>query len=145
MQASDSTNRKPDQTLGSKSVAKSTMSKFKRIINGQEVIMTSESVASLAGSQLTSEPETASTSMTGPRNAYSGSLRNSSTTSPRRGYTLTTLPIPATVASGLQNNNSLSNYDPFSILPDMQGEPLPKHLLIRYCMSARTFEKMRAH
>lgn len=144
-QDANSTSRKPEQAPGSKSAAKTAVSKYRRIISGKEVIMTPESVAALASDELVSESETASQLVTGPHNADSGISQNSPITTPGRRYILTTLPIPATVVSGLQNNNSLSNYDPFSILPEIQGEPLPKHLLIRYCTFSQTSEVIKAY
>ncbi|KAE8448639.1 hypothetical protein EG329_009064 [Mollisiaceae sp. DMI_Dod_QoI] len=48
------------------------------------------------------------------------------------GYFVTAMPGLPNIASGLSYNNSLDSYDPFSILPDIEGEPVPKQLLIRY-------------
>lgn len=96
-------------------------------MSGEEVIMTPESVAALSALESASEPVTVTHDTdieSSPITLYLG---------PRPGYLFTTQPIPPTVAAGLQYTNSLDTYDPFSILPDMKGEPPPKHLLIRYC------------
>lgn len=130
MHGADSSNRKAEKVSESKSTAKTAVSKIKRIMSGKEVIMTPESVAALASCELASEFDAAQ-----PTGARSDNPQSSQvlTPRPRRGYMLATLPILGMVVSGLHNNNSLSNYDPFSILPDIPGEPLPKCLLIRYC------------
>lgn len=132
-QATDprSTNRKIEQEPGPKVAGKTAVSRFRRIMTGEEVILTPESVAALASSVSTSATEPASELINIPHKADLSPPASRRT--PLSGYSFTTRPIPATVASGLQYNNSLDNYDPFSILPDMKGEPLPKHLLIRYC------------
>jgi len=49
--------------------------------------------------------------------------------------TLTLRPKSPNVASGLHYTlplDSLSTFDPFSLLPDIEGEPVPKQLLIKY-------------
>jgi hypothetical protein len=50
--------------------------------------------------------------------------------------TLTLRPKSPNVASGLHYTpplDTLNTFDPFSLLPDIEGEPVPKQLLIKYC------------
>ncbi|KUJ16289.1 uncharacterized protein LY89DRAFT_617425 [Mollisia scopiformis] len=124
---------KVEQESAPKVAGKTVVSRFRRIMSGEEVIMTSESVAALADPMSVSALVPTSEPVIIP---YATDLRSQECLDSLRtrpsGYAFTTRPVPATVASGLNYNNSLNNYDPFSILPDIKGEPLPKQILIRY-------------
>lgn len=99
-------------------------------MSGEEVILTPESVAALSALEFASDSVTAS-----PNDPEAESPPITPFTGQLPGYQFTTQAVPLTIVAGLQYNNTLDTYDPFSILPDMKGEPLPKQLLIRYCTS----------
>ena len=102
---------------------------------GEEVILTTESVYALAGNIVLDPrptPYAATDQFTSPdplnlnaNNSHSSFVR-----------TLSIRPKSPNVASGLYYTpplDSLRIFDPFSLLPEMEGEPVPKQLLIRYC------------
>lgn len=124
-----------ENSLAPKNVGKTAISRFRRIMNGEEVVLTPESVAELASAPFLPALELASEPVTVLHKTEIQSLAPQSSdflkTSP--GYFVTTMPGLPNVASGLSYNNLLDSYDPFSILPDIEGEPVPKQLLIRYC------------
>jgi hypothetical protein len=110
-----------------------TISRLKRILTGEEVILTTESVLALAEVSQVVAPL--------PRRyAYSDKfplLDPSNTSSAGNTFlqNLTTRPQSPNVASGLYFTSPLgtmSTFDPFSLLPEIVGEPVPKQLLIRY-------------
>ncbi|KAF8859056.1 hypothetical protein BDZ45DRAFT_621439 [Acephala macrosclerotiorum] len=120
--------RKPDAEIssGSRMSGKAAISRFRRIMSGEEVILSPESVVQLASSAFMStlEPVTASHNFELVRQEpHTQKFLTRS-----RGYAVT---IP-NISNGLNYNNGLDSYDPFSILPDIEGEPVPKQLLIRY-------------
>ncbi|KAH6676487.1 hypothetical protein B0J14DRAFT_585639 [Halenospora varia] len=127
-----------DSMPNPETAGKTAISRFRRIMNS-EVILTAESVAALVSSVYLSALEPASESVTVLHNADAKSVESGSPM-PRYGqfmtrsqvYAITTLPRQPTISSGLNYNNGLDTYDPFSILPDLEGEPVPKQLLIRY-------------
>jgi hypothetical protein len=113
-----------------------TISRLKRILTGEEVILTTESVLALAEtpeSSLVVAPRTR-------RYAYSDQFplldpSNPSSAGSTFLQNLTMRPQSPNVASGLYYNSPLgamSTFDPFSLFPEMVGEPVPKQLLIRY-------------
>jgi hypothetical protein len=118
---------------------KTTISRLRRIKTGEEVILTSESVEELA--RAASEPE----AMFSPFNATADlqpgvEIANHVAPSIDSDWDpiLPLRPNSPNVASGLSYklpSHQLVKLDPFSILPETSGEPIPKELLIRYCQS----------
>lgn len=122
----------PESALGSRTSGKTAISRFRRIMSGEEVILSSESVAALASAAFMSALEPTSPEPVIVSHNAQLVLQEPHTQkflTQSRGYAVT---IP-NISSGLNYNNGLDSYDPFSILPDIEGEPVPKQLLIRYC------------
>lgn len=133
-------NRKsePESTSGSRNSGKTAISRFRRIISGEEVVLSPESVAALASSAFIAALEPAPESVSLTSLTYNADIIRQEPHTQRflarsRGYAVSILPEQPNITSGLNYNNGLESYDPFSILPDIEGEPVPKQLLIRYC------------
>jgi hypothetical protein len=118
---------------------KATISRLRRIRTGEEVVLTLESVEELA--RAASEPE----AMFSPFDTAADlqppvEVANYVTPSIDSDWDhiLPLRPNSPNVASGLSYrlpSHQLVKLDPFSILPETSGEPIPKELLIRYCQS----------
>ncbi|KAH8787484.1 hypothetical protein F5882DRAFT_354902 [Hyaloscypha sp. PMI_1271] len=111
-----------------------TIPRLKRVLTGEEVVLTIESVYALAETSLVVAPH--------PRryahpNQFSFLDPSSFNTNADSSFSqnLTVRPKSPNVSSGLYYDlplGTLSTFDPFSMLPEMIGEPVPKQLLIRY-------------
>jgi hypothetical protein len=118
---------------------KAAISRLKRIRTGEEVILTPESVEELA--RAASEPEAMFSPFDVTADMQPGvEIANYVTPSIDSGWDhiLPLRPNSPNVASGLSYklpSHQLAKLDPFSILPETSGEPIPKELLIRYCQS----------
>jgi hypothetical protein len=122
---------------------KATISRLRRIRTGEEVILTPESVEELT--RATPEPE----AMFSPFNVTADLQPGMEVAN----YVMPSIdidwdqilplrPNSPNVASGLSYklpSHHLVKLDPFSILPETSGEPIPKELLIRYCQSSNSF------
>ncbi|KAK0119672.1 hypothetical protein ONS95_011109 [Cadophora gregata] len=112
---------------------------MRRIMTGEEVVLSSESVNALAILSSTSGtidtlPEAGGVpqSLTGVESC--DGLLESSVGSGKL-QSLPFRPKSPNVASGLKYNSpsvSIGGLDPFLVLPETSGEPVPKQLLIRY-------------
>jgi hypothetical protein len=133
-------NREPGPDSKQSGSEKATKSRLRRIMAGDEVLLSSESIDSLASSGIGSpilsvglddsvglHPPTyprITTGIMSPR--ASGSFP----------IALPIRPKSPTVASRLNAGiqfRFLGGFDPFSSLPDCEDEPIPKQLLLHYC------------
>jgi hypothetical protein len=111
------------------------ISRLKRILTGEEVILTTESIYALAETSPMVAPHPrryANPDQFHFPGAYSF---NTGSASSSFFQNLKMRPKSPNVASGLYYASQLgamSTFDPFSMLPDIVGEPVPKQLLIRY-------------
>lgn len=112
-----------------------TISRLKRILTGEEVILTTESVYALAETSLTIAPRPRRYANSDHFPLLDSRSFNTSNAGSSFFHNLTMRPKSPNVASGLYYAPQLgpmSTFDPFSMLPEMVGEPVPKQLLIRY-------------
>ncbi|KAH9219513.1 hypothetical protein DL95DRAFT_358694 [Leptodontidium sp. 2 PMI_412] len=118
---------------------KAAVSRMRRIMTGEEVVLTPESVDALAmlssaarSTGTLHEASQAEQPVTGVE-----PFNNLVETSARLEmlHSLPFRPKSPNVASGLRYNAppvSIGGLDPFAVLPETAGEPVPKQLLIRY-------------
>jgi hypothetical protein len=112
-----------------------TISQLKRILTGEEVVLTTESVYALAETSLVVAPHPRHYAHPDQFPFLDSSSFNTSNADSSFSQNLTVRPKSPNVASSLYYNpplGTLSTFDPFSMLPEMIGEPVPKQLLIRY-------------
>lgn len=113
-----------------------TLSRLKRIMTGEEVILTTESVYALAESSSVVAPRPRRYADTDHFPLLDAHRFNPNVTGRSLLQTLTLRPKSPNVASGLHYSpplDSLSTFDPLSMLPEIEDEPVPKQLLIKYC------------
>ncbi|KAL2070500.1 hypothetical protein VTL71DRAFT_13526 [Oculimacula yallundae] len=124
---------------GAAETGKAAVSRMRRIMTGEEVILTPESVDALAVFGSVSQP------MSTPYET-SGMEPRANDTAPSSGLVETDIesmllqslqfrPKSPNVVSGLKYISppiTIGGLDPFSVLPETAGEPVPKQLLIRY-------------
>jgi hypothetical protein len=113
-----------------------TISRLKRIMTGEEVILTTESVYALAESSSVAAPRPRRYADTDQFPLLDTHSFNPNLVGSTFSQTLTLRPKSPNVASGLHYTpplDALNTFDPFSLLPDIDGEPVPKQLLIKYC------------
>jgi hypothetical protein len=112
-----------------------TISRLKRILTGEEVILTTESVFALAETSTVVAPYPRRPANPDQFPFLDARRFNTSNAGSSFLLDLTMRPKSPNVASGLYYTpplGTLSTFDPFSMLPEMLGEPVPKQLLIRY-------------
>jgi hypothetical protein len=123
---------------GQSDVGKTTKSRMRRIMTGEEVLLTPESVDDLAILPITSpilptQPEGVPDLQTKPVKVLSGFVSSSILS-----------PVPTPLAhrpkwGAVSSGNAglefrfLGGSDPFSAFPGCNEEPVPKQLLIHYC------------
>jgi hypothetical protein len=114
---------------------KATISRLRRIRTGEEVILTPESVEELARATPRATPaQHEAAADLHPIVELATCVTPSATSD--WDHILPLRPNSPNVASGLSYklpSRSLDKFDPFSVLPETSGEPVPKELLIRYC------------
>ncbi len=114
-----------------------TSSRLRRIMIGEEFILTPESVNELSNFVMAPEPLGAmhkSDEHLFPFWEISQQLQPNPTND--LSYSLLFRPNSPNVASGLTYSlkyPTFNGFDAFSALPETEGEPVPKELLIRYC------------
>ncbi|PVH82202.1 hypothetical protein DL98DRAFT_570745 [Cadophora sp. DSE1049] len=128
-------NSRPDAA----ETGKAAISRMRRIMTGEEVVLTSESVDALAILSSTSGAMGILHEDSHSQQPLIGVDSSGSLVEPSAGFAmLQSLPFrpkSPNVASGLKYNSllvSIGGLDPFSVLPETAGEPVPKQLLIRY-------------
>ena len=119
---------------------KAAISRMRRIMTGEEVVLTPESVNALAVISSTSGSMGPLHDASIPQKLLRGVNASNNVDEPDFEFDmLQSLPFrlkSPNVASGLKYNSppvSICGLDPFSVLPETTGEPVPKQLLIRYC------------
>lgn len=117
--------RRPNQDQSERGRARN--ARLRRIITGNEVILTSESVNDLQ--------ETGSGPMLGPY-PYFSRQPDSDMEIVRRAPFLHTSPARPVIPDDLSLGSParlLGGLDPFSVIPSTEGEPIPKKTLMCYC------------
>ena len=115
-----------------------TLSRLKRILTGEEVILTTESVYALADNSLVAAPRPRRYESHGEFPHLDSRNFNVSNAGGNFVHDIAMRPKSPNVASGLSYipplgmSRILSTFDPFSLLPETADEPVPKQLLIRY-------------
>lgn len=112
-----------------------TISRLKRILTGEEFILSTESVLALAEGSQVAPPQPRRYANPDQLPLLNANSFEPSNTGSSFFQNLTMRPKSPNVASGLYYTPPLgitSTFDPFSLLPEMAGEPVPKQLLIRY-------------
>ncbi|KAE9371382.1 hypothetical protein N431DRAFT_558921 [Stipitochalara longipes BDJ] len=112
-----------------------TISRLKRILTGEEVILTTESVYALAETSTVVAPHPRRHADPDQFPFLSIGSFNTSSAGSSFLHNLTMRSKSPNVASGLYYApplGAMSTFDPFSMLPEMVGEPVPQQLLIRY-------------
>ncbi|KAH7355131.1 hypothetical protein BKA65DRAFT_535415 [Rhexocercosporidium sp. MPI-PUGE-AT-0058] len=128
-----------DQRPDAAGNGKAAVSRMRRIMTGEEVVLTPESVDALAIVRSASQSMGTLVEVIQAQQPDIDVEPSQSSVEKNAGFeklhSLPLRPKSPNVASGLKYNSPpvpIGGLDPFSVLPETTGEPVPKQLLIRY-------------